>query len=282
MGFQTRSSGSKYVRIIDGNFVLEVDKGTEGAKKRILAKGPRAGKPTYELHFSGYEGYLVGAKIDEGKFGDELRLRMYDPTNKEYPLVTITVPADSRHAKVFFGVMENINLKKMINIAPWKMEKKDFKTKKVVAGEFIHGWTIYQDDEKVEYAVEKDDVPKGEEIKKGGKIHWDFSEQTEYFMELFQDWINKAKFMKVDMTKVGTGKSKSKSDDVDDDADEEEDDEEEDDEEEEDEEDDEEEEDEEEEVKPKKKIKKKDKGKKKKKVEDDDEGEDLDDDEIPF
>ena len=270
MGFKTRgSSNTKFVRIIDGNFVVPVDKGEEGAKKRILAKGPNAGKPTYELHFSGYEGYLVGAKIKEGKFGDELCLSMYDPTNEEYPFVVISVHADGRHAKSFFARMNNISLKKKLNIAPWKMEKKDRKTGKIIPGEHVHGWTLYQDEEKIDPSFDLKDVPEGEQIKKGGKITWDFSEQTEFFLDEFQKWLNDAEFKKVDHDKIGKSTPKKTKhedvDDEDDDEDEEEDEEEEDDEEEE----------EEEEVKPKKK----DKGKKKKKNSLDDED---DDDVIPF
>lgn len=219
MGFTKRGGFAKFVKVMDGNFVLEVKKGTEGAEKRIKQKGEHAGEPIWELRFQGYEGYLVGAKIRETKFGDQLCLLMNDPSNEDYPVVTIEVPADGRHAKMFFIRMENIDLEKPINLAPWKMEKKDKETKKVIKGEFIHGWTLYQDDEKIDPAIEPDDVPEPSKEKKGGKIKWDFSEQNEFFHDKFQEWINGSEFRKV------KSDHKPKSTDDEDDADDDDDDE---------------------------------------------------------
>lgn len=197
MGFIKRTGLSKFVKIMDGNFVIEVRKGTAGAEKRIKQKGKNAGEEVYELRFQGYEGYLVGARIKETQFGDQLCLVMNDPSNEDYPVITIELPSDGRHAKYFFLRMENINLDYPINIAPWKMEKKDRATQKPIKGEYIHGWTIYQDEEKVEPSIEADDVPEPSKTTKGGKTKWDFSEQNEFLIEKFQGWINASEFRKI-------------------------------------------------------------------------------------
>lgn len=219
MGFKNDTRGGVYIKVIDGKFKIRVPEDTKGAVPRVLDAGPNSGDTIYELVYSSYEGHIKKAWIDKtGKYGATFNLKMADSQDS----VTITVPFSSRHAKKFFAVMDNINLDKQVELSAFKIPKKD-RDGKVVKDEYIHGWTVKQQNEAVEFAIQKEDIPEMVKVRLKGKDNWDDSAQLEFFEEKFNEW-KEANFSEDDYEDKKTPSSKSKKDEDDSDSDDEEDD----------------------------------------------------------
>ena len=186
MGLESETRSGTYIKVVNGMFAVRCQEGDKDAKERTLENGPNAGDIIYEKLYGSYRGFIKKAWIKEdGKYGATFSLKMSDGNSN----ANITVPLSSRHAKKFFGVMNRIDLDKEVVLTPYKMDKKE--DGKIIKDKFIHGWTVKQDDEKLESTYSREDVPEMEKIKVKGKEVWDDTAQLEFFKSKFEEWKEK-------------------------------------------------------------------------------------------
>lgn len=195
MGFFEKTKGV-FISVMDGQFCMRVNEDHPKAVARTLTKGKNEGTVVHEFRFGGCTGFLTGVNIKESKgFSDELQLFIKDSDeDSDYPDFVISVPSNSRHAKSFMARVRNLDLDKPITFEPFKFPSVDQKTKKPQVNangdpKYVIGWTLNQDDNKIESEFEKDDIPEMTQVKVKGKMEWDDSEQMEFFLNHLNEWV---------------------------------------------------------------------------------------------
>ena len=68
--------------------------------------------------------------------------------------------------------MEAIDVKERLTIGTWSMDNDNGKT--------YSGVRMYQNGEKLDYVIERDDMPEPEKRKKGKTVEWDYTEQEQF------------------------------------------------------------------------------------------------------
>lgn len=193
MGFQTTKGGrggKVFAHISDGAITVPSSEGEAVGEIEAESRENKNGRIVWELHFPSFTGHLVAAEIKEhAEYGDKLVLKMIDKTASKkdpYREIFIEMQLSSSYAKNFFMRMDNLDLTGPIGIRPYCM---DHDTK---PGKFRKGLTLYAGEiakeNKIEEAIDRDDVPEMEKKKVKGKMVWDDSEQIEYLREKFEEW----------------------------------------------------------------------------------------------
>ena len=119
---QTMSNGVKkvYLSLYKGKFRERVDKGAEQAQVREYVDKEGNTKVIFERVYDGWNGELVGLRMNEGKFGSELKIYFND--------AVISIPQQSKEfddivpklASIVFGSKE-----RNIEIKPYDFETED-------------------------------------------------------------------------------------------------------------------------------------------------------------
>jgi len=179
------SSNFQFASIVNGEFHIKVDPGTEGSVKRTNKNGIEVDELIYnevsDLFFKALE-------VAETDFGKQLKVMLMHADNKDKYFV-INVPLNSGYAKAVLNRAMNIDLGKTIEAKVFDIENK--------AGDKVNktrSITIYQNGEKVEQSWTKDNNPvpkvlpindaKGKQRVKNGYPQWDYSLQ-ELFLETY-------------------------------------------------------------------------------------------------
>ena len=94
----TSNRTSKIVTIVRGKFTIRLPEGIDdpNAVERTLEKGANAGKVIKELQYTGIEGVIKGAYVDESDFGTNFVTELEDDEGSRFKL---QIPVDSQ----FFG-----------------------------------------------------------------------------------------------------------------------------------------------------------------------------------
>jgi len=208
MGLNNRgtSSNKTFMSVYQGNIVLEYSEQDNLENKlrklglpfeegevskspkldtvcvRQRVKGKNEGKDVYYYIVRDIGGYLTDVTINETDFGDFLELEFTDLDEK----FSISLgDVYSRMSKDFIRRLGNINLENELVFGVWNITAEQADN-----GKAKSGVRMYQDDEKLEYFIEYNDLPEPEQKKKGRKTIWDFTEQENYLFDILMKWKN--------------------------------------------------------------------------------------------
>jgi len=163
---ESKNGNFQYVSIVQGEFRVKVDRGTEGAEERVNKKG----ETVYELIYNEYDEVLLHSlEVAESEYGKQLKIFLKEKDNKK-KFVVIQVPLDSGYAVSFLSRAMQIDLSKEISVKVFDIANKDEATGKEFKTKSL---TISQDGAKLEKTWNKENaVPKSEPIldKKGNQI----------------------------------------------------------------------------------------------------------------
>jgi hypothetical protein len=173
-----QNANTVFLNIVGGKITQRVNKDTEGAKERILAKGPKAGTPVYELEHDFVSGKIVHCEIKESDYGDQIELKLRDGDD----FYVLTVNWDyARLRDAIVKRLPNIDVAKPVEISCFP-DREDGQP----------AFFIRQDGEVVKYAFTRDN-PNGlpEPTKKvvKGKEEWVWDEPENFLWDKAQEWF---------------------------------------------------------------------------------------------
>ena len=196
MGLNTRGGGSSnktYLNVYQGNIVLEYSNESDLEKKleslgldpenikvRQRTKGRNEGKDVFYYILFDVSGFLTNIKLHENDFGEFLEIEFTD-VDEKYSVSLGDV--SSRMAKDFVRRMGNIDLNEELVFGVWSISAEDADN-----GKAKSGVRMYQNDERLEYFIEFDDLPEPDQKKKGRKTVWDFTEQENFLYDTLIEW----------------------------------------------------------------------------------------------
>jgi len=176
--------------IVNGQFALRVNEGTEGAIKRALTEGDNKGKEVNELLYPSITGVLSSGEIRELPFGlsCEVTIRAGD----EAYVVQFT--ANSKHFATFASHLPNIDRSIPVSLSLVK-----HKTKTTSKGTPVIMLWVTQDNKRVDdYYVKwsKDEAGKNIPTQLHGlpdvkqtRNGWDFSDQENFYLDEFEKYF---------------------------------------------------------------------------------------------
>lgn len=195
MGFNKRGGGASnktYLGVYSNQLVLEYAKeddliakvealglDIDKIKERKKMKGKNEGQAVYYYVIYDVEGILTNVRINENDWGDFVELEITDVDEK---FVVSLGDVFSRIAKDFIRRTANLDTTEYVNFGLWSLETDEGKTRS--------GVKMYQDDEKIEYAITYDDMPEPIQKKKGRKIEWDYSDQETFLYDSLLAFID--------------------------------------------------------------------------------------------
>jgi len=196
MAFNTRGGGGSkktYLNIYQGNLVLEYNVETELEKKletlgldpdnikvRQRTKGRNEGKDVFYYVLYDVSGLLTNITLKENDFGEFMELEFTDVDE----VFSVSLgDVYSRMAKDFIRRMGGLDLNSEIVFGVWSISADEADN-----GKAKSGVRMYQDDEKIDYHIEYDDLPEPSTKMKGRKKIWDFTDQENYLYEALTDW----------------------------------------------------------------------------------------------
>lgn len=112
-----------YVSIVQGQLAQRVTEDTPRAIKRIIEdKKTKAKREVWELLYGTADGMIEGIEIKEdGSFGDQLNINMSD-NGRHF---TVSLSMSGREAKAFLCVLNNVDLKQPVTLAPYNFVSKE-------------------------------------------------------------------------------------------------------------------------------------------------------------
>ena len=199
-----RGSNKTYINIYAGNLVLEyptqealerkleilglefdTEKVSESSRLDTIClrqklKGKNEGKDVFYYILRDVGGYITDITLNENDFGEFLGLEFTDVDEKfEVSLGDV----GSRMAIDFVRRMGGLDLNEEVVMGVWNISAEEADN-----GKAKSGVRMYQDDAKIEYFIEYDELPEPITKKKGRKTVWDFSEQETYLYEALIEW----------------------------------------------------------------------------------------------
>lgn len=206
MGVKQRGaqgSGKTYFGIYSDQLVIQYDDRESLEKKcdqlgfdpedilvRKKTKGKNEGQEVFYIVVDAIDGLIQDIRINETDWGDFVEIELDDIGDKF--IVSLGDVFESRMAKDFVRRIGNLDLGKELVFGVWSMTKEETGSSK------RSGVKMYQDDEKVEYAIGYDEMPEPEEKKKGKNTTWDYTEQSQYLFEQLDEFIKENFSTKVD------------------------------------------------------------------------------------
>jgi len=207
MGLNNRGSASNktFMNIYQGNIVLEYNdqdgleqkldslglpynEGEDASDKpkldtvcvRQRTKGKNEGKDVFYYILRDVGGYLTNVILNENDYGEFLELEFTDVDEK----FSVSLgDVYSRMAKDFIRRMGGLDLSEEVIFGVWSIS-----AEKADNGKAKSGVRMYQNDEKLEYHIEYDELPEPTTKKKGRKTVWDFTEQENFLYNALIDW----------------------------------------------------------------------------------------------
>lgn len=207
MGLNTRGAGGSnktYINVFQGNLVLEyntqdslekkldflgleydTDKVSDGNRMdsicvRQKTKGKNEGKDVFYYILRDVGGILTEVTVSDNEWGEFLEITLTDVDEK----FSVSLgDVSSRMAKDFVRRMGNIVVDEDLIFGVWSISAEDADN-----GKAKSGVRMYQDDEKLEYFIEYDELPEPTQKKKGRKTVWDFTDQEEFLYDALIEW----------------------------------------------------------------------------------------------
>jgi len=135
MGLESsQHNKGNFYNVAAGAIRKKVDQETEGAKARkYIHPKTKKEEVTYELVYPALSGQLTNAKINKSQIGTQLMLFIEDGDQK----FILTMGIKSRYAKDFLKKAMNIDLGRVVRIAPFDFIPKD-KTKSKIGLSITH------------------------------------------------------------------------------------------------------------------------------------------------
>ncbi len=175
----TSNRTSKIVTIVRGKFTIRLPEGVDDEKavERTLEKGANAGKVIKELQYTGMEGKIQSAYVDESDFGTNFVTDMEDDEGARFKL---QIPVDSQFFGQYAKRMPNIDKDKPLFLGLGYDRERE-----------RHFLYAKQGDDKVSMKFTKDNPngmpsPVQKEVK--GKKVWDWEEQENFLYEVAMDF----------------------------------------------------------------------------------------------
>lgn len=200
MGIRTRGaagSDKTFLSIFNGSLVIEYDTEEKLENKlsalgfdvdiesRKKTKGKNEGKEVFFASLYDVSGMLTGISLKEISFagGAEEFLEL-EITDVDEKFIVSLGSVFQRMSKNFIQKLGNIDLSQEVTISPFSMSKEESST-----GKPVSGVTIYQNDKKLSYFFEKDEVPAPKQTKRGRAVTWDWSEHDNFLYDYLYDYI---------------------------------------------------------------------------------------------
>lgn len=187
MGFlKKQGRGGKFASVMKGKLVIKCEEDDEGAVSRINKNKDEV----WEQHEDGFEGHITSVKIhptnNKKLFRDQLNIGVKDKESGTY--LTLCVDVGSKYFATFCQVMKNLDLRKPVAFEPYDYIKK----KNNPENKRTTGWGITQNGEQIEFAFERDEVPKWKKIEDPDdedKFTWSTTKQDQFFLKHLNKWI---------------------------------------------------------------------------------------------
>ena len=139
MGLNQRQGGKTYAKLLsDGSLRVKCDESTEGAKKREYELADGTKNTVYELVYDSLTGLITSLEIEEGQFGEQMRLTISDNGEE----IIVTTGASSNFADDMMKKLPNLDLSKSVELKPYAFTDDKGKSRK--------GVSFYQDDKKID------------------------------------------------------------------------------------------------------------------------------------
>jgi hypothetical protein len=137
-----RSEGTYASILADGKIHIKVADGTEGAVGREYEDSEGNKGTKTELVYKDIAGMITGVKFEDGKYGLQMLVTILEE-DEEAGTEETTILAfgtESNYGEDMMKKLPNINLKKMVKIAPYSFKDEKGKNKR--------GVTVFQDGDK--------------------------------------------------------------------------------------------------------------------------------------
>ena len=177
----TSNRTSKIVTIVKGKFTIRLPEGSDDPKavERTLEKGVNAGKVIKELQYTGIEGKITAAYVDESDFGANFVTELEDDEGAKFKL---QIPLDSQFFGQYAKRMPNINKDEPIFLGLGFDRERD-----------RHFLYVKQNNDKVAMKFTREEPnglpePTKKEVK--GKEVWDWDEQENFLYEVAMDFTS--------------------------------------------------------------------------------------------
>ena len=138
-------SNKTYLYIIGGNITQKVDKDAKGAKVRKNKKDIEVWEKSYRY----VDGKITRLHIESTDFGKYLEIDMSDGEEN----YSLSLACESSYFSNFIDKMDNIDFQFEVKLAPYNLKDKTGKTRS--------GVSVYQNGDKLDYAIGKDNRPEG-------------------------------------------------------------------------------------------------------------------------
>jgi hypothetical protein len=203
MGLNTRgttSSNKTFLNVFQGNMILEYPtkealeskleylgiefdpekEACEDGKMHVVnvrqkTKGKNEGKDVFYYILNDVSGMMTNIHLNENDYGEFLELEFTD-VDEKYSVSLGDVY--SRMSKDFIRRVGNINLTDELVFGVWNITAEEADN-----GKPKSGVKMYQDDTKLEYFIDYDELPEPTTKMKGRKKIWDFTEQEQFLYE---------------------------------------------------------------------------------------------------
>lgn len=185
MGLKTRDKGSNgtYLKIFGGKIVQERSE-MFTSDNEVLVRENKNGNKVYYVEYDSVSGKLTKAEMKhiEQISADVIELVLKDGIDT----YKLTLNVDSRYGQSFMARMLAIDLDKEVEIIPYAFENKE--------GKKVSGLNVKQNGEKINSLYTKDapnGLPEAKQVRKGKEIKWDFTDQTNFYYDRFEEFAAK-------------------------------------------------------------------------------------------
>lgn len=168
MGFiSSDAPRAQWAKISNGKVVLSSKSELPGYQSRVT----KVGTIVFERFYDSFEGQLTAISVKEGQFGSQFIFAFRDGED----VTNVCVDYDSRYSRALLNRLlhPSVDFKKTMKITPF-----DFTTKE---DQRRVGINVYQNDQKIENAYTKEEVPDPIKTLVKKVITWDFTPQVEFF-----------------------------------------------------------------------------------------------------
>ena len=170
----------KYITIVNGLWAERLPPGTTGTDvyTRTLEKGDNAGMEVTERRMDGYSGRIVGASIEDSRFGSVLNIKVDDDER----VVRLQLPVNSAFFDAFAKRIPNLDEGAWVTFGLFTDKEQD-RTRLYMK----------QEKEKLSPAFTREEpngLPPAEKKTIQGKEKWCFEEQKNFLYNLVNEWCN--------------------------------------------------------------------------------------------
>lgn len=177
MGLNKHDKGAVYLYPVGGKLAIKHKTATSTTVTRTNKKG----ETVHEELFDSIDGVITGLATEKSDYGNQLVISLYDPDDdQEYK---IRVPLSSQYTYGIFKRIGNIDFSRPLKLRPYFIEEPNGSKA---------GFTVYQDDKKIELAYSKDNpngMPELVEKTIKGQSVWDDTDRLKFFAQLVKTQV---------------------------------------------------------------------------------------------